>query len=120
MKKELTCIACPQGCQLEVEYNTKHIIRVTGNECRKGVSYAEAEVFNPVRMITTTIRIRQAESPLIPVKTSCAIPRSMAWPILNELTQVTVNAPITAGDVIVANILGTGADIVATRSLPYK
>ena len=33
MKKTLTCIICPIGCQLEVELDGEKVTAVTGNTC---------------------------------------------------------------------------------------
>ena len=37
--------------------------------------------------------------------------------IMEELSRVSVSTPISAGQLILPNILNTGADLVATRSL---
>jgi CxxC motif-containing protein len=39
---------------------------------------------------------------------------------LQELAHVVMDAPVEAGQVIVRNIQGTGADIVASRNLAKK
>ena len=117
MKKELICINCPQGCNLNVEFDQNKIISVEGNECKMGVKYAEEEVFHPVRMVTTTAAVMDGFIKLLPVKTSCPIDKSLTPNIVKEISKIKVEAPVKSGDIIIKNILNTGADIVATRTV---
>jgi CxxC motif-containing protein len=36
---------------------------------------------------------------------------------MDEITGVRVQAPIKVGDVLIADVLGTGCDVVATRNV---
>ena len=56
MKRELTCIVCPIGCQLSVTLENGVVTEVIGNTCPRGKQYAIDECTNPVRTITTTAR----------------------------------------------------------------
>lgn len=42
----LTCRACPNGCQIEVEYEDGEVWDVSGNGCMKGMIYAQSEINN--------------------------------------------------------------------------
>jgi len=117
MKKELICISCPQGCALEVEYDETSIIKVEGAQCKRGQAYAESEVFHPTRMVTTTICINGACIPLIPIKTSGAVSRDLTMDIVRRAAKLRVPAPVRCGDVVLANVLDTGVNLVATRTL---
>lgn len=112
--KELICITCPKGCRLSVNEQT---LEVTGNGCPRGVEYARKELTNPTRVLTTTVRLEGGALPRLPVKSSRDVPKPMLREIVLALRQITVHSPVHCGDVLVHDILGTGADIVATRSL---
>jgi len=114
MIKELICISCPMGCHLKVNTETKE---VTGNTCKRGEIYGINEVTNPVRVITTTVKIKDGELPVIPVKTKTPIPKELNFKAMEVLNSIEIEAPISMGDIIVKDILGTGVDVVATRSL---
>ena len=43
-KKNLTCIGCPMGCQITVEFEGEEVFSVTGNTCAIGDKYARQEV----------------------------------------------------------------------------
>lgn len=112
MIKNMTCISCPLGCQLEVEFNGE--IKVKGNRCKRGEEYAKNEVINPTRIITSTVRVFGGDRPLLSVKTDKEIPKTKIFDIMKEINKVIVNAPVEIGDIIIENVLGTGSNIVAT------
>lgn len=114
MIKELVCIKCPMGCHLTVDVDKKE---VKGNTCKRGKSYGLSEVTNPVRVITTTVRVANGELPVLPVKTSEAIPKGLNLKAMDVLNSIEVMAPIKIGDVIVENILETGVNVIATRNV---
>ena len=79
--KRLTCILCPNGCELTITYcgePTGESISVDGTACPKGVDYAVEEMTAPKRTLTTSILVRGGDQPLASVKTVCPIPRAMA------------------------------------------
>lgn len=116
MIKELICINCPMGCHLIVDTETKI---VKGNTCKRGEVYGIDEVTNPVRVVTSTVKVKNGTHPVLPVKTSTAIPKDMNFKCIEEINkvEVEVEATIKMGDVIIENILGTGVNLVASRNL---
>lgn len=116
MKGPLICIQCPLGCFLEVEHDGHRLLKVAGNRCKKGLEYAEREIFRPQRIVTTTVRLEQADFPLLPVKTSAAVPRDLAYRVIEEASRLRLRAPVASGQVVLADVLGTGVDLVAARS----
>ena len=110
---ELICITCPRGCHLSVDEN----LNVTGNMCPRGAVYAKAELTHPVRMVTSSVAIISERESRLPVKTKDPIPKELIFKIMDEITKVTVKAPIKIGDVIIKNVLNTGVDIVATKDI---
>ena len=114
MIKELICISCPIGCHLKVDTET---MEVTGNTCKRGKVYGINEVTNPVRVVTTTVKVKNGELPVIPVKTKEAISKELNFKAMEILNSIEVEAPISMGDIIVKDILGTGVDVVAARNL---
>lgn len=117
MKKEITCINCPMGCWLEVTYDAGKIISVKGNECARGKDYAAKEIFHPERIVTTTVRIKGARIPTLPVKTEKPVPKEIGRKIVHAASRMIVTAPVKRGDIIMKDILGTGVNLVATRTM---
>ena len=111
--KELTCIVCPRGCRLKIDDD----LNVTGNTCPRGAQYAKDEMTNPKRMITSIVRVKNRENCVVSVKTSQAIPKGMIFQVMDEINRVGVNAPTHIGDVAIANVLNTGADIIITKNV---
>lgn len=117
MEKELICICCPKGCHLKVDAENKS---VQGNGCNRGIEYGINEVTNPVRVITSTVKVENGELPVVPVKTNNPIPKGLNFKCMEEINKVTIKAPVKIGDVVIKDVLGTGVDIVATRNVQRK
>ena len=64
----LTCILCPMSCSLELLVEENRVIQVSGNNCKQGPTYAEKELINPTRILTTTVEIEGARIYRLPVK----------------------------------------------------
>ena len=110
--KELICIVCPKGCHLEVDTEKE---KVTGNTCKRGEVYGLNEVKNPTRVVTSTIRIKGGS--VVPVKTENPIPKNMIFDVMKEINSSEATLPVKVGDVLIENILGTGVDIIAAKSV---
>ncbi len=117
MIKELICIKCPLGCPLVVEYRDNKIIKVTGNSCLNGISYAEKEMFNPTRILTTSIKINDSYDSVVPVKSNKEIPIDLITKFVKKLKSTEVNAPIKIGEVVLNDYLGLNIDIVTTKEM---
>lgn len=114
----ITCIACPNGCELTVKLdNDGKIAEITGNKCKNGIPYAEAEVTMPTRILTSSVTVENGDMRLVSVKTSAPVPKAMLLDIMKEVARARVSAPVKVGDVIIKDVLGTGADIVATANV---
>jgi CxxC motif-containing protein len=113
--KELTCIVCPRGCRLMVD--EEHDFKVTGNHCPRGAAYGANELRHPTRVLASTVAISGATCDRLPVKTNAPIGKELLLQAMEIIHQVQVTSPVSTGQVIVANILGSGVDVVATRDL---
>jgi len=113
--KELICIVCPRGCRLAVDENNDYA--VTGHGCNRGEEYGKAELKNPVRTLTSTVRITGAELQRCPVKTKGVIPKRMLLEAVRLLDKIELTAPVYEGQIIISDICGTGIPFVATRDI---
>lgn len=113
----VTCIVCPIGCQLRVTARGREVVEVVGHLCERGERYAIDEYTAPRRVLTTTVNLQNASTRYLPVKTASPIPKELLLPCMGILKRVMVSPPIDLGDVVVKNVLGTGVDVVATRSV---
>jgi CxxC motif-containing protein len=120
MKKEMICIGCPMGCYLTVDYDGKTVRGVSGNRCKVGLEYAEKEISNPERTLTTTVKVKNGHLPLVSVRTNKPIPKNKIFDTMNLLAKIEVEAPIKIGDPIVQNIFDTGVNVVATKNIKTK
>ena len=114
--KELTCIGCPRGCTLKIERDGDGW-SVTGNTCPRGDAYARKECTHPARTVTGTVRVTGGLLPVVSVRTRGDVPKERVLDVARALCRVQLTAPVQAGDVVIPNVLGTGVDVVATRSV---
>lgn len=118
VQESLTCIVCPLGCALSVVPEPgSGGIAVTGNRCRRGLEYARTEITDPRRLLTTTVALTGAAVRRLPVKTARPLPRNLLLPAARALRAVEVKAPVRVGEVVEADLLGTGVPVVATREV---
>ncbi|GAB4305777.1 MAG: hypothetical protein Kow0097_04610 [Candidatus Bipolaricaulota bacterium] len=114
----VVCVACPVGCTVEVEIAEGSPTRVRGHGCPRGEAYAREEALHPRRVLTTSVRVVGGDLPLASVRTSTPIPRPLIPAAMALARALVVRAPVEVGQVVAPNILGTGADLVATRRVP--
>ena len=113
---EITCIQCPLGCALTVSVDGDNVT-VTGNTCPRGAEYGKKEVLHPSRTVTSTVAITGGVMPRLSVKTKTDIPKEKIFDVMQVIRKTTVTAPVQIGDVIIENVCGTGADVIATKTV---
>ena len=113
------CIGCPLGCRLEVdEDDAGAIVEIRGFSCKRGKEYAAQEHRDPRRVVTTTVAVEGGTLPRLPVRSAGTVPKALVRDVCRALCPVHIHAPVRMGDVVLADVLGTGVDIVATRDMP--
>ena len=110
---EIVCIVCPRGCRMRV-YEENGALRVEGSGCKRGAAFAESEVRDPRRTLCTTVATIFPEAPVLPVRVSEEIPKSRIFDVMRAIGCVTVKTRLGRGDVVIGNVLGLGADVIAT------
>jgi len=118
--KKMTCLLCPTGCRLTVEWiaDPKPIVqRVRGMMCEKGQNYAFEEITRPLRILTTTILVSNGTRRMTSVKTATPISKQSIPHALKELKLLVIPAPVYLGQILIKDIVGTGVSIVATRAV---
>jgi CxxC motif-containing protein len=117
-QRHFICITCPVGCNLEATVEGNDIVALQGQACKRGAAFVREELRAPKRMLTTTVRIEGGTLPLLPVRSAAPLPKGMILQVAQLLRQVRLKAPVAEGQVILANVLDTGVDIIASRDLP--
>ena len=95
--RELTCIGCPMGCQLRATLEDGVVTAVTGNTCPRGDAYGPL--------------------PVVPVRTQGEVPKEKVLEVARALHHAAVPAPVQAGQVVLADVCGTGVAVVATKNI---
>lgn len=119
-KKHFTCVTCPVGCEVDVELREGNIVSMKGNRCDKIKEFVQQELKEPMRVLTTTVRIEGAKWAMLPVRTDKPIPKRLFSEAIGVLANIDLKAPVHISDVIIKDIAGSGANIVATRTMERR
>ena len=93
-------------------------IEVQGNTCPRGKTYAEKEVTNPTRIVTSSVHVNGGTIEMVSCKTEGDIPKGKIFDIMAEVRKASAKAPVKIGDVIIPDCAGTGVAIIATKNVP--
>jgi CxxC motif-containing protein len=114
-EETVICIGCPLGCRVRVVLDRRgRVAGMRGAQCRQGEKYVLKELKEPVRTLTTTLRTTDPEFPLLPVRTSRPVLKTLLLDIMKETAGVVLKPPVRCGQVVVPDVAGSGADLVAT------
>ena len=118
MKRQFTCIICPNGCEITAEIDENGVItNVEGHTCKKGEEYVQQELTHPVRTIATSVLVKNGELPLVSVRVDGAIPKERIFDAMDEIRKVSLNAPVSIGQCVISNLLGLGVNVIATKNV---
>ncbi|MDD3718953.1 MAG: DUF1667 domain-containing protein [Actinomycetota bacterium] len=116
-KHEFTCINCPLSCSLVLSEEDGEVLEVSGADCKVGEKYAVEEFKDPRRTLSTTVKVKGGALPLLPVVSASPIPKRLVRDAVRALAEVVLEAPVADGQVIYEDIMGTGVNVVASRTL---
>ena len=116
-KKHFTCVICPLGCEIDVELQNGKVVSMEGNKCQKGEEFVSQELEEAMRILTTTVSIKGAKWAMLPVRTDKPIPKRLLSKVIEQLADIELHAPVKMYHVIVKDVAGTDASVIATRNM---
>lgn len=119
VEKHIVCINCPMGCRLTVQIEGGKAIAVEGQSCRRGAEYARQEAVAPLRVLTGNMKAQNCVRPFS-VRTDKPVPKELLLVCAQELKRHRPALPITMGDIVISDLLGTGCNVVATQDLALE
>jgi len=114
-EKEIVCIVCPNGCRIKCTPNGSEY-SFSGNKCKRGIAYVEAELTRPMRSLTSSVKTVFSDAPVVSVRTDGEIEKSRIQDVLSALGKVTLDHPVKMGDVIIPNVCNTGVNLICTSN----
>ena len=112
-EQNIICTVCPMGCRMHVAEGPGGVLSVEGYTCPRGEQYARAEFMNPVRILTTTVRVKNAEGPLLAARTEKPVPKEKLSECMEIIRKAVFEAPVRTHQVLIENLAGTGVDLIA-------
>ena len=113
MERELTCIECPRGCTILVKGELDNL-ETSGNFCVRGAKYAKNEVTCPKRVVTSSVRYKDK---MVSVKTDREIKKELIFTVMDAIHNKVLLTSVKAGAIIIENVDGEGANVIATSSV---
>lgn len=120
MLKTYTCIMCPRGCEITGNTTEDNVLLIQGNACPKGDEYVRQEFVNPMRTISTSIKIVDGEEELVSVRLNHPIPKKKIFDVMSVIRNTKALAPVQRGEVLISNVLGLCSDVIATKDVAKK
>ena len=111
MKREIVCIVCPLGCLLTTS-EKDGVLQVTGNNCDKGIHFAEKETYDPERTLTTTVKLTTGG--LLPVRSRGMVKKGEIINLVAKLSSLEITPPVSIGQIIIKGLGENSVDIIAT------
>ncbi len=116
--REIVCIVCPNGCRMNVSYDENNkVTQVENASCKKGEEYAVNEIQCPKRSITSTVGVINGALPLVSVRTDKPVPKEKIAAALEEIRKIRLEAPVKFHQIIINDLLGTGAQLISTKEV---
>lgn len=120
MLKEYTCIICPKGCDITAEVEDVNILSIEGASCKRGREYVKQELINPYRNIASSIMLEGGVLPLVSVRLSIPIPKEKIFDVMIVIKKARLKAPVSAGQVVISNVLGLNSNVIVTKNVLAK
>jgi CxxC motif-containing protein len=108
--KQYTCLTCPNCCALTTDGTL-----VSGNKCEKGQAFACQEWIEPLRVITTTIRVNAKDGVhILPVKTTSPVPLTQLPTLMQKIKSLHFKKVPSLGSKIVIGASPEPLEIIVT------
>jgi len=83
----------------------------------RGRSYVENELKNPMRIVTSSVRVTGGNMPITSVRLTAPVPRNRMMDVIEELRKIRLTAPVSIGQIVIQDILGLGSDVIITKNI---
>jgi CxxC motif-containing protein len=75
---------------------------------------------NPQRSIASSILLEGGVLPLVSVRLSKPIPKNKILAVMAVIKKTRLQAPVSAGQLAIANVLGLGSDVIVTKHVAAR
>jgi CxxC motif-containing protein len=118
MNKNMVCFICPKSCLLSVSgENGTDPIRVENNGCTRGIEFAQKEINDPERTLTSTVKVRGGVLSLVSVRSDGFVKKAELLRLVKQLDSLVLEAPVSIGQVVMPSAGTNKVHIIATRGV---
>jgi CxxC motif-containing protein len=119
-----TCHRCPKKCEISIKLDGYNLIKsfsvIKGNVCKLGMGYVIHDINDPNRVITTTVKVKNGISQIVPVLATNEIPENKIFDLMSILSGIELEAPVMINTLVLKNVFQTGVDIITKGSVQRK
>lgn len=120
MLREFTCIICPNGCDITAHIEDGKVMDLEGALCPRGADYVTQELTDPQRNIASSVVVTGGALPLVSVRLTNAIAKARIGDMMEQIQALRLEAPVTAGQVLLHHPLGLDTDLITTKHVPAE
>ena len=74
-----------------------------------------------MRNIASSVLVEDGELPLASVRLNAPIPKKgYFFSVMAEIRKIKVTAPVSIGQIVLQDVLGTGSDVIITKNVKRK
>lgn len=115
MEHKLTCIICPNGCELIYDDEKD---KVSGNLCPRGEMFAKQEILDPHRMVTALVKTKFSSTPVVSVRLNQKIKKKDIAKVMKAIDKMIINKKMKMGEVIIKDVADLkGIDVILTKDV---
>lgn len=119
-RKQLICVNCPKGCHITVDLEDNKPVNINGYTCEQGKKYAMQETVEPMRVLTSTVKMENGTLNVLPVITEHEIPLRLWKDAMKEIGKICIKAPVKQGQIIIEDFLHTGVNLLSSRTVKNR
>ena len=72
-----------------------------------------------MRNIASSVLVEDGELPLASVRLNARFPKGY-FSVMAEIRKIKVTAPVSIGQIVLQDVLGTGSDVIITKNVKRK
>ena len=104
---------------MDVIIDSDKLISCGNNFCKRGETYAKAEIASPVRVLTTTVATSFKHIPRLPVKTDDPIPKDKIFDAMKQIKNIYIKKDVEIGEVLIYDFIEKGVNLVSCKTINF-
>ena len=114
---KIICKACTASCRMFYDANTGTL---RGNRCPRGWSYALNYKPEDLKFRTFLVKVKGGQMKRMALRTDQPVSEAVSAKLEAAVKELTIQAPVSAGALVLKDTADTGVDLLAIRKMPAR